>query len=329
MSISSPLVSVIVPVYNVSAFIEKCARSLFEQTLGNLEIIFVDDCSPDNSIEILEKILNDYPLRKTQTKILQNSINLGLPATRKVGLSNSNGDYIIHCDADDWVDDDLYEKMLNEAVKNDSDIVFCDFVREFENHQELSKVVLRYSSGKELIKNWYHLGIGLFCWNKLVKASLYKNNAIYPWEGLNMWEDNGLFSRLLYHSNKISQIRGPVYHYNRANVNAMTSGYGIKQVNQMIGNAENIWKFFESKHDAEEFKDTVNAFKYLARLNLVTDSWTNYRRFLKTFPESKYIASKIDKNAFSRKGNFRFQMVKHGLAPLFVFMFKVRNLLHL
>ena len=87
-----------------------------------------------------------------------------------------------------------------------------------------------------------------------------------------MWEDNGLFARLFYHAGKISQIHGPVYHYNRTNINAMTSGYGLKQVEQMLGIASNLADFFGSKPDAEDFQDTVNAFNYLARLNLITDS---------------------------------------------------------
>lgn len=81
-------VTIIVPIYRVEQYIEQCARSLMEQTLQDVEYIFVDDCTPDNSIEILQRVLNDYPDRKAQVKVLHNEKNKGLPRTRRVGLSN-------------------------------------------------------------------------------------------------------------------------------------------------------------------------------------------------------------------------------------------------
>lgn len=327
MNPKRPAVSVIIPVYNVAPYIEKCARSLFEQTLEDLEIIFIDDCSPDYSVKIIKRTLKDYPHRREQTKFIKTPINFGQAGVRRIGILEAAGNYIIHCDGDDWVDIELYEKLYQKAIKNDSDIVFCDEKLEYKDKTVFSKVENLPPTGKELIKNWYQRTYGLFCHNKLVKASLYRDNEILPWESLNMWEDNGLFSRLLYHSNKISQIHGPVYHYNRSNLNAMTASYGIKQVEQMIGIASNISDFFESKSDAKDFMDTVNAFKYLARINLITDSFKNYKRFLKTFPESKPIAKKLDLGAFSSKGRFRFNMVRFGLAPLFILMFKMKNLI--
>lgn len=143
-----------------------------------------------------------------------------------------------------------------------------------------------------------------------------------------MWEDNGLFGRILYHAGSVVQINGgPVYHYNKANLNAMTSGYGLKQVNQMINIAANLEIFFSSKSDGDEFKRTVDAFKYLARINLITSSFQQYRQFKKTFPESKYIAKYIPRSAFSMKGYIRFKMVKCGMSPLFILLFKIKNLL--
>lgn len=320
-----PKVSVIIPVYNVERYIEKCARSIFEQTLDSLEIIFVDDCSPDNSVEIIKQVLENYPKRRDQTKIIKMPSNAGQAGVRRRGILESTGEYIIHCDGDDWVDAELYEKMYSEASKSNADVVFCDEVLEYNDKSIPMNIENLPEIGKDLIKNWYVNIYGLFCHNKLVRTSIYKENNILPWEDLNMWEDNGLLARLLYHSNKISQIHGPVYHYNRTNVNAMTAGYGLKQVNQMIGIASNLAEFFNSKPDAKDFENTVNAFKYLARINLVTDSFKSYKWFLKTFPESKYIAKKLDSKAFSTKGRFRFNMVRFGLAPLFILMFKVRN----
>lgn len=324
----APAVSVIVPVYNVSSYIEKCARSLFEQTLSDLEIIFVDDCSPDNSVEIIKQVLQEYPTRNSLTRIVRMPSNGGLAAVRRRGIIEAKGRYIIHCDGDDWVDCNLYATLYNKAIETNADIVVCDEVMEYDGYQVASPTRKLPANGQLIMKSWYACTVGMFCHNKLVRASIYKDYDVLPWIGLDMWEDNGLFARLFYYAENVVQIQGgPMYHYNRANVNAMTSGYGIKQVEQMIGIVEHLSEFFESQPDASEYKKTVDAFKYLARINLITDSFRNYRRFQKTFPETSYISSVLDKGAFSAKGRFRFNMIRFGFAPMFIMMFKVKNLL--
>ena len=91
-------VSVIVPIYKVASFLEKCVLSLFEQTLNDVEFIFVDDASPDNSMEILQSCIEKYPLLKKSIKILRHECNKGLPSARNTGLSVASGKYIFHCD---------------------------------------------------------------------------------------------------------------------------------------------------------------------------------------------------------------------------------------
>lgn len=324
----SPKVSVIVPVYNVSSYIEKCARTLFEQTLDDLEILFVDDCGPDNSVEIIKNTLEEYPYRKANTRIIRMPSNGGQAAVRRQGIIEAKGQYVIHCDGDDWVDLDLYERLYNTAIEQNADIVVCDEINEYPDGSHLKEIAPLPTLCKDVVRDWYKRTLGMFCHNKLVKRSLYTDNNILPWAGLNMWEDNGLLTRLFYYGNKLVQIHGSCYHYNRCNINAMTAGYGIKQVEQMIGIAEHLTEFFRSKPDAKDFEKTIMAFQFLARINLVTDSFTNLKRYTKTFKGSEAIISELDLNAFSTKGRFRFRMVKYNLAWLFVLMFKVKNVLN-
>ena len=96
-----PFVSVVIPVYEAEAFIERCCRSLFEQTLDEMEFIFVSDGSKDKSIALIKEVLNDYPNRQTQTKIIDRKENRGVSYTRQEGLSHATGEYVIHCDSDD------------------------------------------------------------------------------------------------------------------------------------------------------------------------------------------------------------------------------------
>ncbi|MCS2388759.1 glycosyltransferase family 2 protein [Bacteroides thetaiotaomicron] len=113
----NPLVSVIVPIYGVEPYIEKCARSLFEQSLENMEFIFVNDCTPDKSVEILRQVIEDYPRRYLQIQIIEHEENRGLAMARNSGLLIAKGEYIIHCDSDDWVELDMYEEMYEKALE--------------------------------------------------------------------------------------------------------------------------------------------------------------------------------------------------------------------
>lgn len=326
MSELVPNVTVIVPVYNVESYIERCARSIFEQTINYLEIIFVDDCSPDNSINIVKNILEEYPKRKSLTRFIYLKENSGSAYARRLGIINSKGKYVIHCDGDDWIDKDLYESMFNKAELYQADIVICDEVYEYVKKSiPMHKKVLP-TDGKIIIQNFYKDTLGLHCHNKLVNRHLYIDNAILPWDGLNMWEDNGLFARLFYFAKQVHQVHGSRYHYNRMNVNAMTSIYKYPQIKQMVEIAKNLSDFFESKPDSISFEKTVNAFKFLAKINLITDSFKLYNEYKNTFVGAEKIMSELDRNAFSRKGQFRFNMVRFGLAKIFIIMFKFRNM---
>ena len=122
-----PKVSVIVPVYGVEKYIDRCARSLFEQTLDDIEYLFIDDCTPDRSIDILQQVLDEYPQRKPQVVIHRMEKNSGQAAVRKWGMQNATGEYVIHCDSDDWVDTDMYRAMYEKAKEEEADVVVCDY----------------------------------------------------------------------------------------------------------------------------------------------------------------------------------------------------------
>lgn len=112
----NPLVSIGVPIYNVESYIERCARSLFEQTYTNIEYVFIDDNSPDHSIEILKTTLEDYPDR-IQVKIIRESVNIGLSAVRNKAVSMMSGEFVIWVDSDDFVELDMTEKLINAQRK--------------------------------------------------------------------------------------------------------------------------------------------------------------------------------------------------------------------
>lgn len=321
-----PKISVIIPVYNVAKYIERCARSLFEQTLDDMELIFIDDCTPDNSVEIIKRVLDEYPQRKQKTRIFKMPTNSRLAAVRRHGLKIASGDFVIHCDADDWVDIDLYEKMYDEAVRSESDVIICPVRHEYNGHGKTLYYTKLPTTCHDALQYWYCNIIEMYTCNKLTRRSVITENDLLPYEGINMWEDNGMFLRVFYYAKRLSGITSSVYHYNHVNMSAMTHGYGRDAVNQMIDCAQRISSFFESKPDYERFKKTVLALKFYARINLITDSYKGLREYRTTFPESNAIIPEIHLRAFSTKGKIRFIAVKYKLAWLFVTLFKLRNL---
>lgn len=130
-----PKVSICIPVYNVEKYIGRCARSLFDQTLDDIEYIFVNDCSPDRSMSVLERVIKEYPKRKPQIQIINHNTNQGSAAARNSCLSVATGEYIGWCDSDDWVEPQMYEKMYEKGVAEKADIVYCGFYFEFPNKQ--------------------------------------------------------------------------------------------------------------------------------------------------------------------------------------------------
>ena len=248
-----PKVSVIVPVYGVEKYIERCARSLFEQTLNDIEYLFIDDCTPDKSIEILNNVLEEYPHRKKQVIIHRMEKNSGQAAVRKWGMLNATGDYVIHCDSDDWVDVTMYEKMYNKAIEEGSDVVVCDFCRsDGINYSQTVDSCFTNDIHTFLIEILYHKSTPSSC-NKLIKRSVYNNSElkypIYP-----MAEDLTMISQIIYYCKSLSYIQEPLYVYYE-NQNSISNSLGEKQIlkrfNDSIANMSLLLDFF-SKDNVDE-----------------------------------------------------------------------------
>lgn len=229
-----PKVSVIIPVYGVEKYIEQCARSLFEQTMQEgIEFIFIDDCSPDRSIGILKEVLKEYPHREPQVKIIRHSENQGSGGTRRTGVENATGEYVIHCDSDDWVEPDMYETLYRKAAKEDADIVGCDYISECRK----KRVILRQPCPSDnmqyisdLLSGRLHCGM---C-NKLIKKSIYYTShehrcGIFP-IGINMWEDVLTVNHLIYYCRRISYVPKALYHYRQTNADSYTHSVSLSSI---------------------------------------------------------------------------------------------------
>ena len=214
-------VSVIIPVYKVESFMERCARSLFEQTLTeDVEFIFVDDASPDHSVLVINQCLDDYPKRKNQTKILVHSKNQGLPTARNTGLQAASGKYIFHCDSDDYLDPCALELMYETAEQNQADMVWCDWYLSFAHNERYMKQP-KYDSSIEILKGMLGGSMKYNVWNKLVSRRLYIDNEITFPNGHGMGEDMTMI-RLTACARRIYYLPQAFYHYVRQNEHGFT-----------------------------------------------------------------------------------------------------------
>ena len=283
-----PKVSVVIPVYNAEKYIERCASSLFEQTLDDIEYIFVDDCSSDNSIQILNHIVEQFPKRKSQVRILSHSVNTGQSGARRDGMKAATGDYIIHCDADDWVEQDMYEKMFCKAISSGADAVCCDMVMEFSESQTYLKYNSDYSDHQLMYDCIAPISVE-YCsmCNRLISRAVFDRYNIEPFEGVNMWDDVGLSIRLRYYIQRNEVINEPLYHYNRQNETSTTRRPVFGRIKEQVDCVKQLERFFYCEGAIRQYARFMSLIKLVAKqdlFNLDLDIWKS------VFPEShRYI----------------------------------------
>ncbi len=283
------LVSITVPVYCVEKYIERCARSIMEQTYTNLEVIFVDDCSPDHSIEILQKVVSDYPQRNV--KIVRQDRNRGLAAARNKGLSVATGEYIMFADSDDWIEPDQIEMMVGVIDKRGLDVVYCDYFEDYPDHEDF----VNQNSGDDnidciraMLTGKMH---GSLC-NKIYRMSALRESGIREIEGANMYEDICLNLRFFATTKKIGYLHKAFYHYTQNVSNSITHDIvnidkKRKTALQKIHNAAVASEYLIKKGLAHLVAHEMNEWKLLIKNELIQDnSEYSLLRWIVTFPEA-------------------------------------------
>ena len=167
-------VSIVVPFYGASAHIGQCAESLLSQTYPNIEFVFVNDGTKDDSIDILRSVVAFHPERKAKVIIVEKE-NQGVALARKTGISHVKGDYVIQIDADDWVETDMVDRMVNVILATGADLVYTDYYLEFPDRQEIA-FEKEFSDQKLLFKDLYN-GMNFHCYYWIYDVVSYCNSA--------------------------------------------------------------------------------------------------------------------------------------------------------
>ena len=291
-----PKISIIIPVYGVEKYIDRCARSLFNQTFESIEYIFVDDCTRDKSIEILEDVIKEYPSRAPYIRILHHSVNKGLPQARRTGVLAAKGDYILHCDSDDWLEPDTCELLYNNASEHNSDVVVCD-IEQTDGSKSLRIIKGAYTEDKTpFITNMMYMKTTWSLVNKLFRRDVY--NVVKQYPEANISEDMALCLQLIQGCSKISYVNKPLYKYfvNMSSMSqVMTEEKILNNYRQCKSNVDLVVDFYSDHVIDSNIKAALEYVKFHCGLKL----WglCRDRSYLKMWMESyPHIWRKIFRN---------------------------------
>ena len=279
-------VSIIVPVYNVEKYLRKCLESLVNQTLSDIEIIVVNDESPDNS----QSIIDEYKLKygeKIKSIIKKNG---GQGSARNEGLKVATGEYITYVDSDDYVALDMCEKMYNRAIQDESDIVTAGICIIDENYKVLKEEIFKLDTDIAFVSsNKQILFDRTAVCNKLYKSSILKNSGFVFRE--NKWYEDFDFSvKVSLLSEKISIIQEPLYYYLLRQGSTMNNS-NIRRNLEILEAMDNIVEFCRAKSIYKEYYDEI---EFLAVQHIYIPTICRIIRASKSnWKEKKNIINKI------------------------------------
>ena len=260
-------VSILVPVYGVENYIEKCAITLFSQTFKNIEYIFVDDCSTDNSILKLNKVISLYPERAAAIKIVKHDRNRGVASARQTAIDAATSDYFLFVDSDDYIEIDMVELLYKKAIETSADIVFCPFFYEYKERKTKIYDDIFSTDKVELINICFKGQPAL--WNKMIRRKLIVKNELKILPGINYGEDLSVVPQIIYYSEKFSLVQKPLYHYVQYNSDSYTSKFTEKSLKDTLEVIQILQNFFENKPDYQKYRIILLTLKAVRKAKIL------------------------------------------------------------
>lgn len=219
---SNPLVSILIPCYNVEQYLSQCLDSVVNQTYKELQIVLVDDGSMDNTLRVAQMFAD------VDSRIeIYHQENQGVSPTRNYLLEKIKGDYLLFVDSDDWMEPDMVEFLLVESESSDADISTCGMViNDTAVSSDFKKV--EHTSLSAVERFLYHTEFRGSLWNKLVKTSLLHNERFHC--GISYGEDALFCWQILKHCHKVNYTDRQLYHYRMNQTSISHSNFGAKKL---------------------------------------------------------------------------------------------------
>ena len=314
-----PKISVIVPVYNVEAYLERSLNSLKNQTFKDLEFIIVDDGSTDGSAKIIKEFVKSDKRFSYHKKK-----NGGLSDARNYGMKYATGKYLAFLNSDDYIDLDLYEKMYEKAVETKADVVEADFIWEYPNKQvkDISKVT---DLGRLLVD------IRVVAWNKLYKKSLIDKIGVKFSKGLH-YEDVDWCYKIVPYIKKFASVHGTYIHYiQRPNSIANTQNEKVRDIYKILENAVIYYQennllnkyFYELEYSClriiygSSFLRVMGINNKKLRNSIIKEGTDFLNKYFPNYKKNIYLLS--DKT----KKNYYYRTINSFTLPIYIKLFRL------
>ena len=265
-------ISILTPIYGVEKYIEQCARSLFEQSYASIEYIFVDDCTPDKSIDILQSLLKEYPGRAQQVRIIHHDRNRGVGAARQTALMAATGDYLLFADSDDMLPEDAVEKLARKADSSHADLIDGGYREWCEGKAGRLQKPFDVSDKKLLKLLVCQNIITNRLWGRIYKRSLIMEHRIFFEEGINYAEDLFWNAQFMFYGKKVN-IDDAVYYYRTDNEKSYNHNISEKNLLSYFKSTRRLIDFFEQNDKKHQYLRAteigiVNAYRWAANAHV-------------------------------------------------------------
>ena len=304
-------VSILVPFYNVEKYVGRCVESLFTQTYQNIEYVFVNDCTPDKSMDVINIYIEKYEVAD-KCKMIIHEKNLGISASRNDCLDNMTGDYFLFIDSDDYIDQDMVELLVEAAVRENADISGCGYIEEFADHSV--EHPQKYTNDHDdMMRAITLLTIKGVMWKLLVRSSIVTEHRdeVRFIPDRNMVDDYLFCCQLFYYAKRFASVDRCMYHWIQYNPNNYTHTT-IFAVESQAAAIRKVEEFYREKGIFEIVKEPIQQRKFVSKLPLLLNKkCRDVRRWRSLFPESNNVWKSM---SFSVGNKMMFRL---ALSPLY------------
>ena len=287
-------VSILVPIYNVEKFFSRCLESLFSQTYPNIEYVFVNDCTPDNSMDVLHNIMERYPQRANKVRIINNATNSGIAIVRNILLENATGDYILFVDSDDWIERDMVELFVENVRHTNADIVGCDYYEDYPDKTVLIKQ--NYPADHtEAMKAMTLLKTKGVLWKLFIKHDVIVENNLSFYPEIHFGEDYIFCCKLFFYAKSFSYVDKALYHYVQYNPNNYCSTNSDSRINSFAKAIQMVETFYRENGVYDILNHELLQRKFLCKSSYALDKKKrNIKKWASYFPESNGMWRKMN-----------------------------------
>jgi glycosyltransferase involved in cell wall biosynthesis len=301
-------VSILMPVYKVEQYLEKALNSIFTQTYQNIDFVFVNDCSPDNSLQVLKDTITKHGIEEGRYTIINHEQNEGIAVSRADCIANAKGEYVLFVDSDDWIEPDMVEAMVVATGGGQIDIVGSDIVGDYPDGRMKYHHENYAGTCRENLLRCLNYEINTVLWKLLIRRKLFFSFEILP--HLNIGEDYIISVKLYYYAKTFKSLQRAYYHYVQYNQSRL-SFQRLRSLNDHVRAVKEVERFCREKGIYDiNVEHKLNLRKFNIKSNFLTKQLRDYEAYRTVFPEANRVWRKIP---YSKTEKIKFWLAEKGL----------------